>query len=147
MNTTDLLTTDPLNTLAAHIARKIFECGDEPGFPTFRIEFKTSRDGKEFGMGGLAEEPLMRVIKLAIEEIQLRDATIKPKSRSLEGVAHMPMKPSEVMYEPNKSDALPQPSCPICENTGWVIRYNQTPLNPLPPYWPYWGDCPSCFPL
>ena len=47
---------------AARIARAIFECGNEPGKPTQRIQFKHGPWQHETGGGGLCEQALIGVI-------------------------------------------------------------------------------------
>lgn len=57
--------------LAAKIARAIFACGDDsPLGKTTRIQFRGTNDQP---MGGLAEEPLARVIADAIFDAQADD--------------------------------------------------------------------------
>ena len=59
--------TDWKNILAKKIAKDIFECGNEPSFPTSRIQFMAERDdGSERGQGGLCEVALVGLIEKSL---------------------------------------------------------------------------------
>lgn len=57
--------------LSEHIARTIFNVGDELGHKTQRIEFKAGSApcGTEFGMGGLNLDALTDVIEDALDSL------------------------------------------------------------------------------
>jgi hypothetical protein len=60
---------DSMALLAAQIARAVFKTGDEAprfGGETRRIQFVGSQQGREFVMGGLCEDALVRVIANAL---------------------------------------------------------------------------------
>lgn len=60
--------------LGALLARQLFECGDEPNLPTFRIEFKAKHEDGEVGLGGFAEAPLARFLQSLIDAARATEA-------------------------------------------------------------------------
>jgi len=59
----------PNKKLATHIARKIFECGDEPRHPATRLQYKskkTDSDG-EWDGGGFIEPALAQFIEKILD--------------------------------------------------------------------------------
>lgn len=72
---------DPIseNTLAVTIAKAIFACGDEPGSPCKRIQFKGGIwPDRERDQGGIGEAPLAALI-----DAQLKAQTRKRREDKL----------------------------------------------------------------
>lgn len=58
-----------LDALAAKISEKIFACGDEPGSPCTRIQFKGGKwPDNERNQGGIEQVPLYRMILEILNE-------------------------------------------------------------------------------
>lgn len=56
-----------ISRLASYLAREIFKCGDEPGSPTTRMQYKGGRwtpdKREERDQGGICEEALVSLIE------------------------------------------------------------------------------------